>query len=144
MPSPLASGAALIHAATLTSNLAEGWGFYEKLKANGAVAASGNGDVLKQVAGGEKLFGMVVDFMAIREKAEGRAGRVRVSEGRRVGDRRAGRDPEIDEESGGRARLRRVPAVAQRARSSRSSRATCRRIRRSRCRRAFPTARRSS
>lgn len=71
MPSPLASGAALIHAATLTSNLAEGWGFYVKLKVNGAVAASGNGDVLKQVAGGEKLFGMVVDFMAIREKAKG-------------------------------------------------------------------------
>jgi iron(III) transport system substrate-binding protein len=71
MPSPLASGAALIHAATLTSNLAEGWSFYEKLKANGAVAASGNGDVLKQVAGGEKLFGMVVDFMAIREKQKG-------------------------------------------------------------------------
>jgi len=71
MPSPLASGAALIHATTLTSNLAEGWGFYEKLKANGAVAASGNGDVLKQVAGGEKLFGMVVDFMAVREKQKG-------------------------------------------------------------------------
>jgi iron(III) transport system substrate-binding protein len=35
------------------------------------VAASGNGDVLKQVAGGEKLFGMVVDFMAIREKQKG-------------------------------------------------------------------------
>ncbi len=71
MPSPLASGAALIHAATLTSNLGEGWGYYEKLKANGAVATSGNGDVLKQVAGGEKLYGMVVDFMAIREKAKG-------------------------------------------------------------------------
>ena len=71
MPSPLASGAALIHAATLTSNLQEGWGYYVKLKTNGAIAASGNGDVLKQVAGGEKLFGMVVDFMAIREKAKG-------------------------------------------------------------------------
>ena len=71
MPSPLASGAALIHAATLTSNLTDGWGFYQKLKANGAVAASGNGDVLKQVAGGEKLFGMVVDFMAIREIHKG-------------------------------------------------------------------------
>jgi iron(III) transport system substrate-binding protein len=71
MPSPPASGAALIHAATLTSNLQEGWGYYVKLKTNGAVAASGNGDVLKQVAGGEKLFGMVVDFMAIREKAKG-------------------------------------------------------------------------
>jgi iron(III) transport system substrate-binding protein len=71
MPSPLASGAALIHAATLTSNIAEGWGFYVKLKTNGGVATAGNGDVLKQVAGGEKLYGMIVDFMAIREKAKG-------------------------------------------------------------------------
>jgi iron(III) transport system substrate-binding protein len=71
MPSPLVSGAALIHAVTLTSNLAEGWGFYEKLKQNGAIAAAGNGDVLRQVAGGEKLFGMIVDFMAIREKQKG-------------------------------------------------------------------------
>ena len=71
MPSPLVSGAALIHAATLTANLGDGWGYYEKLKANGAIAASGNGDVLKQVAGGEKLFGMIVDFMAIREKSKG-------------------------------------------------------------------------
>ena len=144
MPSPLASGAALIHAATLTSNLAEGWGFYEKLKANGAIAASGNGDVLKQVAGGEKLFGMVVDFMAIREKTQRRAGRVRVSEGRRVGDRRAGRDPEIDPESGRRARLRGIPAVARGpgARTQAGLRAGARR--RSRCRRAFPRARTSS
>lgn len=71
MPSPLVSGAALIHAATLTSNLDDNWKFYEKLKANGAIATSGNGDVLKQVAGGEKLFGMIVDFMAIRERAKG-------------------------------------------------------------------------
>ena len=71
MPSPLASGAALIHATTLTSNLGDGWGYYEKLKANGAIVAAGNGDVLRQVAGGEKLFGMIVDFMAIREKAKG-------------------------------------------------------------------------
>ena len=35
MPSPLASGAALVHAATLTSNLDEGWGYYVKLKTNG-------------------------------------------------------------------------------------------------------------
>lgn len=71
MPSPLVSGAALIHAATLTSNLPEGWSYYEKLKANGAVAAAGNGDILKQVAGGEKLFGMIVDFITIRESAKG-------------------------------------------------------------------------
>jgi len=71
MPSPLVSGAALIHAATLTGNLPGGWAYYEGLKANGAVAAAGNGDVLKQVAGGEKLYGMIVDFMPIREKAKG-------------------------------------------------------------------------
>jgi iron(III) transport system substrate-binding protein len=71
MPSPLASGAALIHAASLTGTLDGGWAYYEKLKANGAVAAQGNGDVLKQVAGSEKLFGMIVDFMPIREKAKG-------------------------------------------------------------------------
>lgn len=71
MPSPLASGAALIHTATLASNLPAGWGFYEQLQRNGALASGGNGDVLRQVATGEKLYGMIVDFMPIREKARG-------------------------------------------------------------------------
>jgi iron(III) transport system substrate-binding protein len=71
MPSPLVSGAAMIHAVALTSNRPEGWGFFEGLKSNGAIAAQGNGDVLRQVAAGEKLYGMIVDFMAIREKAKG-------------------------------------------------------------------------
>ena len=71
LPSPLASGAALIHTVTLSANLKEGWRFYEVLKANGAIAIGGNGDVLRQVAGGEKLYGMIVDFMPIREKAKG-------------------------------------------------------------------------
>jgi iron(III) transport system substrate-binding protein len=71
MPSPLVSGAAMIHAVSLTANMPGGWKFYEDLRANGAIAAQGNGDVLKQVAGGEKLFGMIVDFMPIREKAKG-------------------------------------------------------------------------
>lgn len=71
MPSPLVSGAAMIHAVTLTSNFAGGWKYYEDLKANGAIAAQGNGDVLKQVATGERLFGVIVDFMPIREKAKG-------------------------------------------------------------------------
>lgn len=71
LPSPLASGAAMIHTVTLTTNLPEGWSFYDKLKANGAVAAGGNGDVVKQVAGGERLFGMIVDFMPIRERLKG-------------------------------------------------------------------------
>ncbi len=71
MPSPLNSGAALIHAATLTGNLAGGWKYYEDLKGNSAIAGGGNGDILKQVAGGEKLYGVIVDFMPIREKAKG-------------------------------------------------------------------------
>ena len=71
MPSPLNSGAALIHAATLAGNLPGGWRYYEGLKGNGALAGGGNGDILKSVAGGEKLFGVIVDFMSIREKAKG-------------------------------------------------------------------------
>ena len=71
MPSPLNSGAALINAITLTGSLPDGWSFYEELKKNGALAAGANGDILRQVATGEKFYGMIVDFMPIREKAKG-------------------------------------------------------------------------
>jgi iron(III) transport system substrate-binding protein len=71
MPSPLTSGAALIHAATLTGSMNDGWKYYEALKENDAIAGGGNGDVLKQVAGGQKLYGVMVDYMPIREKAKG-------------------------------------------------------------------------
>ncbi|MGN7293437.1 ABC transporter substrate-binding protein [Rhizobium sp. SAFR-030] len=71
MPSPLTSGAALIHAQTLAGNPALGWDYYKALKDNGATAAGGNGAVLKSVATGEKAYGVVVDYMPIREKAKG-------------------------------------------------------------------------
>ncbi|MET3581285.1 iron(III) transport system substrate-binding protein [Mesorhizobium robiniae] len=71
MPSPLTSGAAMIHTVTLTGNLPEGWDYYDALAKNGAQASGGNGDVLKAVSGGDKLFGMIVDYMPIREKAKG-------------------------------------------------------------------------
>jgi len=71
MPSPLTSGAALIHTATLTENLADGWDYYSALAASGAQASGGNGGVLTAVAGGEKLYGMIVDYMPIREAANG-------------------------------------------------------------------------
>lgn len=71
MPSPLTSGAALIHAQTLTGVDGLGWAYYKALAENGATAAGGNGGVLKAVATGEKAYGMLVDFMAIREKAKG-------------------------------------------------------------------------
>ena len=71
MPSPLTSGAAAIHMTALTSEPQLGWDYYEKLAATGAVAQGGNGGVLKAVAGGEKLCGVIVDFLAIREAAKG-------------------------------------------------------------------------
>jgi iron(III) transport system substrate-binding protein len=71
MPSPLTSGAALIHAQTLAAVDGLGWDYYKALAANGAIAAGGNGAVLKSVASGEKAYGMVVDYMPIREKAKG-------------------------------------------------------------------------
>ena len=57
--------------ATLTSNPSLGWSYYEKLAANGVTPKGGNGGTFKAVAGGEKLYGMVVDFVPIRAKAKG-------------------------------------------------------------------------
>lgn len=71
MPSPLYSGAALIHLATLTGNPDLGWEFYEKLAAEKARAEGGNGGTFKAVAAGEKPYGVVVDYLAIRNKAKG-------------------------------------------------------------------------
>ena len=71
MPSPLYSGAALIHLATLTSDADLGWEYYETLAANQTRAQGGNGGTFKAVASGEKPYGVVVDFLAIRNKAKG-------------------------------------------------------------------------
>jgi len=71
MPSPLTSGAATIHMATLTSNPDLGWGYYEGLADQGANPQGGNGGTYRAIAGGEKLYGFVVDFLPIREKANG-------------------------------------------------------------------------
>lgn len=71
MPSPLTSGAATIHMAALTANPDLGWKLYEGLSDQGANPKGGNGGTYKAVAGGEKLFGFVVDFLPIRNKLEG-------------------------------------------------------------------------
>lgn len=71
MPSPLYSGAALIHLSTLTENPDLGWDYYKKLAANNARAKGGNGGTFKAVASGEKPYGVVVDFLAIRSKQKG-------------------------------------------------------------------------
>ncbi|WP_448205950.1 ABC transporter substrate-binding protein [Azospirillum sp. sgz302134] len=71
MPSPLYSGAAAIHMAAMKNQPALGMGWYEKMQANGATAAKGNGGILKSVAGGEKLYGVIVDYLPIREQLKG-------------------------------------------------------------------------
>ncbi|MEL6508234.1 MAG: ABC transporter substrate-binding protein [Pseudomonadota bacterium] len=71
MPSPLTSGAATIHMAAITSHPDLGWEFYEGLAEQGANPQGGNGGTYKAIAGGEKLYGFVVDFLPIRNKLEG-------------------------------------------------------------------------
>ncbi|HEY3584588.1 MAG TPA: ABC transporter substrate-binding protein, partial [Casimicrobiaceae bacterium] len=71
LPSPLYSGAAAIHMAALTQNPAIGGDYYDKLAQNGAVALRGNGAVLNAVAGGQKMYGIIVEFMALNAKAKG-------------------------------------------------------------------------
>jgi iron(III) transport system substrate-binding protein len=71
LPSPLYSGAAQIHLATLMNDPQLGWQYYEKLKENGAMPQSGNGGVMSAITSGSKAYGVLVDYMAIREKAKG-------------------------------------------------------------------------
>ena len=71
MPSPLTSGAATIHMAALTAHPDLGWALYEGLADQGANPKGGNGGTYRAVAGGEKLYGFVVDFLPIRNKADG-------------------------------------------------------------------------
>ncbi|MEM5582883.1 ABC transporter substrate-binding protein [Roseibium sp. AS2] len=71
MPSPLTSGAATIHMAALTANPDLGWAYYEGLADQGANPKGGNGGTYKAIAGGEKLYGFVVDFLPIREQLKG-------------------------------------------------------------------------
>jgi iron(III) transport system substrate-binding protein len=71
LPSPLYSGAAMIFMGTLADLPGLGLGWFDALSRNGAVAVQGNGQVLTQVAGGEKLYGVIVDFMALNAKRAG-------------------------------------------------------------------------
>ncbi len=71
MPSPLTSGAATIHMAALTANPDLGWSYYQGLADQGANPKGGNGGTYKAIAGGEKLYGFVVDFLPIRNRLKG-------------------------------------------------------------------------
>ncbi|MGM7724043.1 ABC transporter substrate-binding protein [Metabacillus sp. Hm71] len=71
MPSPLYSGAAAYNLGVFTRNDEFNWAFYEQLKDNDVMITEGNGAVQQAVAAGEKSYGMVVDFIIARAKAEG-------------------------------------------------------------------------
>lgn len=71
MPSPLYSGAAVIHIGTMAQNPEFGWGYFEALAANGAVGAKGNGSVRDAVARGEKAYGVIIEYMAYGQKEKG-------------------------------------------------------------------------
>jgi iron(III) transport system substrate-binding protein len=71
LPSPLYSGAAAIHMGALNAAPALGPGYYESLAKNAAVALRGNGAVLNAVAGGQKMYGVIVEFMALNAKTKG-------------------------------------------------------------------------
>ncbi len=71
LPSPLYSGAALITAGAFAQDAKLGPDYLTRLAGNGASAVSGNGGVLAAVAGGEKMFGLLVDFMALAAKKQG-------------------------------------------------------------------------
>ncbi len=71
MPDPLYSGAAMITLGSFAQDKSLGFGFYEALAKDGATTSPGNGGVLRAVASGQKMFGMVVDFMALNAAAKG-------------------------------------------------------------------------
>ena len=71
MPSPLYSGAAVIHVATMAAQPEFGWQYFEKLAENGAVAGKGNGSVRDAVARGEKAYGVIIEYMAYGQKEQG-------------------------------------------------------------------------
>ncbi|MCS6878179.1 MAG: ABC transporter substrate-binding protein [Geminicoccaceae bacterium] len=71
MPSPLYSGAAVIHVGTLVEQPEFGWSYFEKLAEAGALSARGNGAVLDAVAKGERAYGVLIDYMALNAKAKG-------------------------------------------------------------------------
>ncbi|MFC2968240.1 ABC transporter substrate-binding protein [Acidimangrovimonas pyrenivorans] len=71
MPSPMTSGAATITMDAITADPDLGWAFYRKLAEQGANPQGGNGGTYKAVAGGDKLYGFVVDFLPIRAEQKG-------------------------------------------------------------------------
>jgi iron(III) transport system substrate-binding protein len=71
LPSPLYSGAAVIHLGTMVQQPEFGWRYVETLAKYRAMSGRGNGAVIESVARGEKAYGIIIDYMAMNAKAKG-------------------------------------------------------------------------
>ncbi len=71
MPSPAVSGAAAIHVLTLAQTEGLGWPYLTRLAESGLQPRGGNGQVMQAVASGERAFGVIIDYLPIREAARG-------------------------------------------------------------------------
>lgn len=71
MPSPSYSGAAAYNLGVLRRTEGIGFDYYTALEANDVFLTQGNGAVYRAVAAGEKPYGMMVDFVPIREAQAG-------------------------------------------------------------------------
>jgi iron(III) transport system substrate-binding protein len=71
MPSPSYSGAAAYNLGVKTRDGRLGWSWFETLAGADVFLTQGNGAVLRTVAGGERPYGVIVDFLPIRAALQG-------------------------------------------------------------------------
>jgi len=71
LATPVKSGAALATLGALTASEDFGWKFYEDLAANGAMQLKSNSMVVEQLATGELMVGIVLDYKIRKAKAKG-------------------------------------------------------------------------
>lgn len=71
MPSPSYSGAAAYNLGVLSRTEGIGFEYYEALYDNDVFLTQGNGAVFRSVASGEVPYGMMIDFLPIREAQDG-------------------------------------------------------------------------
>lgn len=71
MPDPNYSGAAAYNLGVFTRTPGLGWEWYEALRQGRVLLTQGNGAVLRAVANGERPYGIIVEYLAIRAKQQG-------------------------------------------------------------------------
>lgn len=71
MPDPNYSGAAAYNLGVFTRTPGIGWEWYEALRQGRVLMTQGNGAVLRAVANGERPYGIIVEYLAIRAKQDG-------------------------------------------------------------------------